>query len=219
MINIRLHFSKTFGARYISHLDLARCFARAIKMSGLNVWYTEGFNPHIFMTFALPLSLGYESICEIVDIRLLGDTIDPYVKDKINAGLPAGIEVFNVTQAAQNPTDIMWARYFVELSDGVPPEELCAAADALMAQPQLLTVKNTKKGGQKEVDIKPMIGQYEASVRGDACFLDLILAAGNQQSINPALLLDLLFEKAGKTPAHQLIKRVQILDKSLRNFE
>ena len=79
MINVRLHFSKTFEAKYISHLDLARCFSRALKKSGLDLWYTEGFNTRLYLTFALPLSLGLESLCETVDIRLINDEFDPNI--------------------------------------------------------------------------------------------------------------------------------------------
>ena len=74
MIDIRLGFSKTDRAAYISHLDCNRLFQRAFKRSGLPVWYTQGFNPHVYLTFPLPLSLGTESLCETVDFRLTEET-------------------------------------------------------------------------------------------------------------------------------------------------
>ena len=58
MVDVRLWFQKCGDARYISHLDLSRCMQRALKRSGLPIWYTEGFNPHAYVTFALPLSMG-----------------------------------------------------------------------------------------------------------------------------------------------------------------
>ena len=70
MQNVRIWFSKTGVVKYISHLDLTRCMARALKLSGLPVWYTQGFNPRIYMTFAMPLSLGVSGLRECVDIRL-----------------------------------------------------------------------------------------------------------------------------------------------------
>ena len=63
MNTIRLKFKKTGLAIYYSQLDLQRVMARGLKMSGLPVWYSQGFNPHIYMTFTLPLSLGHESLC------------------------------------------------------------------------------------------------------------------------------------------------------------
>ena len=62
MTTIRVWFTKTGEASYISLLDLQRVMQRALKRSGLPVWYTLGFNPHIYMTFAAPLSLGQESL-------------------------------------------------------------------------------------------------------------------------------------------------------------
>ena len=62
--------------RFISHLDMTRFMSRTIRRAELPVWYTEGFNPHLYMTFALPLSLGFESDYEVVDIRLLDDNYD-----------------------------------------------------------------------------------------------------------------------------------------------
>ena len=65
----RVFYTKTGRAKYISHLDVTRCFQRALQRAGLSVWYTEGFNPHSYLTFTLPLSLGYESLCESMDKR------------------------------------------------------------------------------------------------------------------------------------------------------
>ncbi|MBR3737453.1 MAG: TIGR03936 family radical SAM-associated protein, partial [Eubacterium sp.] len=76
MQEIRLRFSKTDTAKYISHLDINRAFQRAFSRAKINLWYTEGFNPHPYMSFSLPLSLGVESLCENVDIRIIDDSAD-----------------------------------------------------------------------------------------------------------------------------------------------
>ncbi len=70
MKNVRVWFEKKGAVRYISHLDLTRNMSRGIKLSGLPVWYTEGFNPRIYMTYAMPLSLGVCGERECMDIRL-----------------------------------------------------------------------------------------------------------------------------------------------------
>ena len=71
MHNIRVFYNKTQRAKYISHLDINRCMQRALKRSGLPVWYTEGFHTHIYVTFALPTPLGFESMYEAMDFRLI----------------------------------------------------------------------------------------------------------------------------------------------------
>ncbi|MEG1863452.1 MAG: TIGR03936 family radical SAM-associated protein, partial [Oscillospiraceae bacterium] len=70
MNTVRINFHKTGVACYFSHLDLQRVMTRALKKSGLPVWYSLGYNPRIYLTFALPLTLGHESICESFDFRL-----------------------------------------------------------------------------------------------------------------------------------------------------
>ena len=72
-IDARIFYRKTGRAKYISHLDLARCMQRAVKRTGLPVWYTVGFNPRLYLGFALPLPLGQESVCETVDLCLMED--------------------------------------------------------------------------------------------------------------------------------------------------
>ena len=68
---IRLEFYKKGRMKYISHLDLIRTMTGALGRSEIPVYYSEGFNPHPKMVFALPLSVGCESICEYLDIKLL----------------------------------------------------------------------------------------------------------------------------------------------------
>ncbi len=211
MRTVRLHFSKTFGARYISHLDLARTFARALQRSGAPVWFTEGFHAHLYLTFALPLSLGYESLCETCDIRLVGDPA-PDLRERINEGLPFGVEVFNIGEAVHKPGDIAFARYIVELADeSLEPETIRGALRALLAQPRILVEKRTKKGGLREIDLKDWIDKTDVFCRGENCYLDIVAAAGSERSFNPAMLLGALFARLGRETDHQLVKRTQIL--------
>ena len=67
MRNVRIRFSKTGRARYISHLDLSRVMQRSLRRAGIPLWYTEGFNRHPYVTFAAPLSLGFEGLQETMD--------------------------------------------------------------------------------------------------------------------------------------------------------
>ncbi|MEA5051369.1 MAG: TIGR03936 family radical SAM-associated protein [Oscillospiraceae bacterium] len=220
MQNVRLHFSKLFDARYISHLDLLRCFTRAVKKSGLDVWYTEGFNTHIYLTFALPLSLGIESICDTADIRLVNDDFDSGLIDAINPHLPYGIEIFNADLAKMKTSDIAWARYIVELQDEVlAPQTMCAAARELFGADSIMAEKKAKRTGVQTVDIKPLVREWSAAAQGGMCRLELLLAAGNERSLNPNTALAPLFEKTGRYPDHCLVKRVQILTGDMRNFE
>ncbi len=92
LIKMRAVFEKKDRAKYISHLDLNRCMQRTFKRSGLPVWYTEGFNPHIYITFALPLSLGYESSVEIMDFNMTEEVSEKETADKLNKAMPEGLK-------------------------------------------------------------------------------------------------------------------------------
>ena len=77
MTTVRIFFEKCGEAAYISLLDLQRVFHRMLKMSNLPVYYTQGFNPHIYLSFTCPLSLGQESLCESCEVKTEQETIDP----------------------------------------------------------------------------------------------------------------------------------------------
>lgn len=88
MKTVRVFFAKEGRLKYISHLDVTRCLARVFKRSRLPIWYTQGFNPHAYLTFALPLPLGVESCCESFDFRLTEEVSCEEVTDRLNAVLP-----------------------------------------------------------------------------------------------------------------------------------
>ena len=97
MITVRISFEKKNEASYISLLDLQRVMQRVLKRSGLPVWHTLGFNPHIYMTFACPLSLGQESECECVDVKTEAEAQDfEQWKTALNAIMPAGMMALRV---------------------------------------------------------------------------------------------------------------------------
>ena len=91
---IRVFYRKTDTAKYISHLDINRCFQRAMKRAGIPLWFTEGFNPHAYLTFPLPLALGYESLCECVDFRLTQPMEPGEIVDRLNRVLPMGLKAY-----------------------------------------------------------------------------------------------------------------------------
>ena len=97
-----MFYQKKGRAKYISHLDINRLMQRVLKRAGLPVWYTEGFNPHIYLTFALPLSLGYESDFETMDFRLTEEMNLQQVQQILNQNMPEGILVTRVAEPVLN---------------------------------------------------------------------------------------------------------------------
>ena len=106
MKNVRVKYIKKGRSKYISHLDMNRCMTRALQCAKLPIWHTEGFNPHPYVTFALALSLGFESSCEIMDFNLNEGVAFAKVKRALNDVMPEGIQILSVITPQRKVTDI-----------------------------------------------------------------------------------------------------------------
>ena len=200
MKNVRIFYRKDGACKYISHLDTNRVMLRAVGKSRLNIWHTEGFHQHAYITFALPLSLGFASECESMDFRVLDDDEDlSAIPERMNACLPEGIRVFRCAEAVHKPADIESAKYLVGLEpmnvNEISFEELSNKLNDFLTLPEIVTQKKTKKG-MKDVDLKPYILAYEP-LEGERVRFSLTLPAGSSLNINPNLLLNAFAESVG----------------------
>ena len=200
MKDYRVVFEKRGRVKYISHLDLNRCMLRAIRRSGLPAWYTEGFHPHMYLMFPLALSLGAESICEVMDIRLTEELPPEEILSRLNPALPEGLRAYAVREPKHVTQDIGSAEYEVTLCG----EDLAARWGAFLAQEQILIEKKTKKG-MKEIDIRDKSSMVDSRAEGDALRLTLRLPAGNEGNINVSVVTD-AFQKYAESPI--LVKEV-----------
>lgn len=218
MITIRLWFTKTGEAAYISLLDLQRVMQRAFKRSRLPVWYTQGFNPHIYMTFAAPLALGQESLVESLDFKSETDEWDwQKAKADLQACLPSGIDVVRLEPAQRSPNEISYAVYSLQ----VAPEhakEVKAAFDAYNQAEHAIVVKQGKKGKSKELDLKNYIPKIEYSHRKEGLFAQAVFPTGNTFTLNPALLLGYLHENRSIELAWVRLLRIDLLDAQKEKF-
>lgn len=185
MKDYRIVFEKRGRVKYISHLDLNRCMLRAVRRSGLPAWYTEGFHPHMYLMFPLALSLGAESTCEVMDLRLTEEVPPEEILNRLNPALPEGLRAYEVREPKHVTQDIGSAAYEITLVG----EELAPRWEAFLAQEQILTEKKTKKG-MKEIDIKPLISVESAAAEGDALHLTMRLPAGNEGNLNVSVVTD-----------------------------
>ena len=123
--DIRAFYRKEGRAKYISHLDLYRTVQRAFQRSKLPIWFTLGFNPHIYLTYALPLALGYEGVRESFDFRLTEDLPLEEAAARLNAAMPEGIVITELAPPVRKADDIEKADYTLEFSmKELSPEEL-----------------------------------------------------------------------------------------------
>lgn len=198
-VNTRVFFSKMDRAKYISHLDLNHCVQRAMRRSKLPIWQTEGYNPHTYVAFMLPLSLGQEGVCEAMDFRLTEDVAPEEVMRKLNDSLPPDIRVISVTAPNYKNTDIASAEYRIESDVNIEKFREFTESE------QILTEKKTKRG-VSTVDLKPLIS--ELVIAEDA--ITLRLPAGNDFNINPSLLFEAYQTATGESITRMRIVRTRI---------
>ena len=114
-INLRIKFHKLGSLQYISHLDLVRTMYKIVVRSGLPLWYTEGFIPKPKMVFAAPLSIGTESLCEFLDVRLSERVDESVAKELMNKNMTDEMQVLEAYYTERPFTELKWLSYTVSI--------------------------------------------------------------------------------------------------------
>lgn len=215
--SVRVWFKKKGSARYISHLDLNRVMTRAIQHSRIPVWHTEGFNPHPFITFALPLSLGFCGEKETMDFKLLEDVSENEIIKRLNTCLPNGIEVYKVTEPVMKAGKIAFAKFEIKFeSEDVTSEKLFELTRSLFAKEKIEVEKRSKKG-MKLIDIKPELSTYTLEKMDSYVKLEMILPAGSVNNVNPQLFFTAL-EKENNIEVYTDITRLDTYNEEMKSF-
>ena len=220
MREVRLRFSKTGRLKYISHLDINRAMSRAFKRAEIPLWYTEGFNPHPYMSFSLPLSLGVESLCESVDIRLIDSIDNADIKSRMNAVLPSDLKIVDVYDNFRDNSEIVYSDYVYKFQFADNEEALGKISDLLSGE-EINALKKGKQGRRKvlkETNIKPFIDRYNISIRDDIIILNIRLLAGGEKNLNPSLLFDTIIRLIDMDFVFYSIARIALLDKDCKEF-
>lgn len=220
MREIRLKFSKTGQAKYISHLDTNRVFSRAFARAKLNLWYTQGFNPKAYMSFSLPLSLGVESLCENVDIRILDNISNDEIKKRLNDSLPAGIRIVSVYDDFMDCSEIGYSDYVYkfEFKDNTLALE---KIKTVLGSNEIMALKKGKQGRRrvmKETNIKDFIVKYNISIRDDNIVLNTRLLAGPEKNLNPSLFFDTIIRLIDIDYEWKSIARISLLTKDFKEY-
>lgn len=193
-VDWRVCYRKRGSIKYISHLDMNRLMQRAFARARLPLWYTQGFNPHLYLTFALPLSLGVESECEWMDLRLTKPMSAEEFIRRLNEQLPQGVHVLSAAAPVHDVNDIAWCDWDIRLE--TPHSEKAAAALEDMLNGPITVEKKTKRG-QKSMDIRPMLEVARIQAQPDALCFSARCRAGSETTVNPALLISALCDRTG----------------------
>lgn len=223
-ITVRLKFVKLGNMQYISHLDLQRTFNRILVRSGLPVWYTKGFNPHAKLVFSTPLSVGTQSECEFLDIRLDRDLPCEQIKEMLNAEMTDEMYVTEVYIPESKFADIAFCEYRYEIFTGGADESLADKIAELFTRSPLNLIKKTKSG-EREVDIIPLIKAFDCEFDGaeKVIRINATLCAQTENFLNPEMLITALKTKLGilsSDPAQEWysIVRVNSMTEDMKSF-
>lgn len=209
-------FSIAERLRHIGHLDLMRAMQRALRRSGLPVSYSQGFNPHILMSLAAPLSVGMAGEREVMEVPLSAPCEPASFLQALNMALPPEIRC---KECLVKPDDIAApmaqlnaAQYAAEFLEDA--EAVLAAVPAFLAQQEWMAVKRTKKG-DKQFDLRPLV--YNLLVKDGR--LVMTLALKESGTAKPEAVLAALVGLAGVPAPRAIVTRVCLLGETFAPLE
>ena len=201
---LRFRYEKRGALAYISHLDMLRTMTKACMRANLPLYYSEGFSPHPKLSFAAPLPVGQESLCEYLDVRLASPMAPEEAMAALNATLPADLTITAAGYPAAKFTVVDRAEYCITLhTEGADPALADALVVLLSAKP--LTVFKRSKAGDRDVDISPNILAVRGGYEDGVIRLYVTLRAEGGSFLNTDYLLAYLKREAGIL-SHDILK-------------
>ena len=204
MRNVRVIYAKKGRMKYVSHLDMTRYMTRLIRVSGVPAWYTEGFNQHIYMTFALPLSLGVTTDYEMI-------------LKALQAHAAEGIEIISVAQPWMKVSELKFALYTLTYKDS--DNSLLEALEKLLNGNYIPAEKKGKKNKITLLNLAEKIKSIETSRTDGILTVKVVLPAGNDETVNPALIMQSFTAAGNRRPEVCLINRDMLYNETLKKFE
>ena len=203
-------FEKGERLRHIGHLDILRAMQRALRRSGLPVSYSNGFSPHILLTFASALGVGAAGLRELMDVTLEEDVTPEDFLQAMNAALPPEMQVISARVLPERTPALMSlvaaAEYDIRLSPGPAAEAMLADVPAFLQETEIPAQRKTKSG-VKDINLRPWIFHLEAA---DGHLLGM-LALSDTENCKPAMLVEALAAHAGVDAPRFLAVRRQLM--------
>ncbi len=219
---IRIKFKKYGSLMYISHLDLARTMQRIIVRSGIDIWYSEGFNPQPKIVFAVPLPVGVESECEYMDIKINTPMPCDEISRRLSANFPEEMKVVDVYVPDTKLKKISYIDYEITISS-LYVEETTAQEINSLFQKDLYIIKKSK-GNEKEINIREYIKSINVNYLNNNIVINTVVCSGNEKNLNPELIIEAIKKNTGiltKSPISELysIIRKRMLCEDLTEFK
>ena len=179
MMKIRILFAKTGALRFIGHLDFLRVFGQMLRRTGLPLAYSQGFNPHILLGFALPLPLGMASTNDYADLTFAAKTNLDEAAKLMQTHAPEGLQIRRIWEyEGRAAASVAFAADYT--FEGVIKTDLLSA-------PEYIIAKKTKSG-IKNTDIRPDI----FAIYNEGAQIKMRLAAGSGRFLNPLTVAQII---------------------------
>ncbi|NCB93761.1 MAG: DUF2344 domain-containing protein [Clostridia bacterium] len=198
-MKVRVKFAKEGAMKFIGHLDIMRYFQKAIRRAKLPIAYSEGFSPHMIMSFASPLGVGVSSSGEYFDMELTQSLPSDEMENRLNAAMADEMKVLSIREIPEGKAHacmslVAAADYTVCFRKNKEPDpDWKEKLSAFYAQESIVIMRKTKRSEQ-ETDIKPWI--YKLEIREEDVFMQL--SSGSVHNLKPNLVMEAFAKYLGK---------------------
>ena len=218
MDKLRLRFEKTGKAAYISHLDLMRVVQRIFLRAETPLRYSEGFNPHALISICLPLSVGTDSVCELMDFRVKRDVDLAALPGQLNATSPEGIRFLECYEPERKAALIKWLRVEGRFDyDNIPPEAVAEPLGGFFARESIPVTHRTKRG-EGVLELCGNVRDFTCAPVEGGVKVDCVISA-QEPTVNPELLVKALEQLSPELkPDFAKFRRVELYDADMNLF-
>ena len=222
VMQVRIKFKKYGSLMYISHLDLARTMQRIIVRSGIDIWYSEGFNPQPKIVFAVPLPVGVESECEYMDIKLNSFMEFEEIKERLSKNVPDEMEILDVYAPEQKFKNISYIDYEICIHSDKITNSLGSELEELFLG-DIFVIKKSK-GAEREINIKDYIKSISFATEANILTVKAVICSGNEKNLSPELLVEAIRKNTdvlngSPTEQYYSIWRKEMLQEDLTVFK
>ena len=188
IIPIRIKFKKYGSLMYVSHLDTAKTMQRIMLRAGIDIWYSEGFNPQPKIVFAVPLPVGVESECEFMDIKINSYMSCEEIASRLSANFPDEMKVIDVYVPEVKLKNIIYIDYEMEITSPNVGENTANEIKALLSNDVYVIKKS--KGTEKEINVRDYIKSVSVKNEDGRIKIYTVLCGGGDKNINPELVIE-----------------------------
>ena len=219
---VRVRFRKTGSLQLISHLDTQRVMMRIMVRAGIPMWYTQGFNPHAKVVFALPLPVGVESECELMDLRICRDVSEKEILNRLNQALTDEMRALDVYIPERKFLEIDSCDYALTFKSPKITEETASELEHFLTTPPLTIVKKTGSG-EREIELTRHLRRLNIQSEKDLLKVFVNMPAGqDKETVSPLSVCEkiidhlALYEKSADEDFR--VVRLHMRDDRMREF-